>query len=63
MYSFRFFHDENENEDIDTNWLGIPREGFGFSNNPKMLFGPPKFKKTLFDLNESKTLKVKPKYY
>jgi len=63
MYSFRFFHDENENDDIDTNWLGIPREGFGFSNNPRMTFGPPKFSRTLFELNENLMLRVKPKYY
>jgi uncharacterized protein (DUF2141 family) len=62
-YSVRFIHDENENNEIDTNWLGIPKEGFGFSNNPRMTFGPPKFKKTLFDLSESTTLRVKPKYY
>ncbi len=62
-YSFRFIHDENENNEIDTNWLGIPKEGFGFSNNPRMTFGPPKFPKILFDLKESTVLKVKPKYY
>ncbi len=62
-YSFRFFHDENKNSKLDTNWLGIPREGFGFSNNPTMTFGPPSFEKTLFLLNESKLMKSKPKYY
>lgn len=63
MYSFKFFHDENKNEKIDTNWLGIPREGFGFSNNPSMTFGPPSFDKTIFELKESIVIVCKPKYF
>ena len=49
-YSFRLFHDENNNGKLDTNWIGIPTEGYGFSNNAKSSFGPPAFKKTIFDL-------------
>jgi len=55
-YAFKFFHDENKNEKLDVNWLGIPKEGFGFSNNPSMKFGPPSFKNTLFDLTDSKVI-------
>ena len=62
-YAFKFFHDENSNKKLDTNWLGIPKEGFGFSNNPAMTFGPPSFEKTLFELNASKRIQCKPKYY
>ncbi len=62
-YAFRYFHDENMNEQIDTNWLGIPKEGIGFSNDPGMTFGPPSFRKTLFDLSESPFMKSKPKYF
>jgi len=62
-YSFKFFHDENKNEKLDTNILGIPKEGFGFSNNPSMTFGPPAFDKTIFELKESKVIKCKPKYF
>jgi len=62
-YSFRFIHDENQNNEIDLNWIGIPREGFGYSNNPRMTFGPPRFPKTLFDLNKSMKLRVNPKYF
>jgi uncharacterized protein (DUF2141 family) len=36
------FHDENRNQKLDTT-LGIPREGFGFSRNPVVRFGAPKF--------------------
>lgn len=62
-YAFKFFHDENKNDKLDTNWLGIPREGFGFSNNPTMTFGPPSFYKTVFELKESLEIKCNPKYF
>lgn len=42
-YAISAFHDENGNGKLDTNWLGIPREGVGASNNPKPRMGPPKF--------------------
>lgn len=62
-YAFKFFHDENKNDTLDVNWIGIPKEGFGFSNNPRMIFGPPSFKRTIFDLVESKKIKTKPTYF
>jgi len=62
-YAFKFFHDENMNEKLDVNWLGIPKEGFGFSNNPRMTFGPPSFDKTLFKLTYPIEIKCKPKYF
>jgi uncharacterized protein (DUF2141 family) len=61
-YAFKFFHDENMNNELDTNWLGIPKEGFGFSNDPSMTFGPPSFDKTIFYLNKSIVIACKPKY-
>ncbi len=61
-YAFSFFHDENKNNELDTNWLGMPKEGFGFSNDPISKFGPPPFDKTLFELYESKVIHCKPKY-
>jgi uncharacterized protein (DUF2141 family) len=42
-YAVSVFHDENSNGKLDTNPLGIPREGVGASNNAKSRFGPPKF--------------------
>jgi uncharacterized protein (DUF2141 family) len=62
-YAFKFFHDENKNSKLDVNWIGIPKEGFGFSNNPAMKFGPPPFEKTIFELNQSLVLKCKPVYF
>ena len=41
-YALALIHDENGNGKLDT-MMGIPREGFGFSRNPAIRFGPPKF--------------------
>lgn len=50
-YAIAIFHDSNNDEDLNTNRLGIPKEGFGFSNNPRILFGAPKFRKCNFKVN------------
>ena len=42
-YAVNAFHDENDNGDLDTNVVGIPSEGYGFSNDPGAAFGPPDF--------------------
>lgn len=41
-YAMAVMHDENGNHRLDT-FAGIPREGFGFSRNPAVRFGPPRF--------------------
>jgi uncharacterized protein (DUF2141 family) len=46
-YAVAVIHDENGNAKLDT-FMGIPREGFGFSRNPVIRFGPPSFKSTQF---------------
>jgi uncharacterized protein (DUF2141 family) len=48
VYAVSVFHDANLNGRLDTNWLGIPREGVGASNNPKPRMGPPKFAAAAF---------------
>jgi uncharacterized protein (DUF2141 family) len=42
-YAVSFFLDANSNGKLDTNIMGIPKERFGFSNNPRILTGPPSF--------------------
>lgn len=49
-YAIAVIHDENGNRKLDTT-LGIPREGFGFSRNPAIGFGPPKFTAARFTLD------------
>jgi uncharacterized protein (DUF2141 family) len=62
-YAFRFFHDENLSGIMETNGLGIPKEGYGFSNNASGPFGPKPFKEWLFEIKEDKKLAVKIKYW
>ena len=42
-YAIRYFHDENDNGQLETNLFGMPVEGYGFSNNAKADFGPVSF--------------------
>jgi uncharacterized protein (DUF2141 family) len=46
-YAIVAFHDENHDGEFNQNWLGMPKEGFGFSQNPgtfkKPVFGDAKF--------------------
>jgi uncharacterized protein (DUF2141 family) len=53
-YAISLFHDENENKELDTNFIGIPKEAFGFSNNVLGLMGPPSFKKAKFKVLKAK---------
>lgn len=55
-YAVALFHDKNSNEKLDTNFIGIPKEGFGFSNNPRVLTGPPSFNKASFELKTNSKL-------
>ena len=49
-YGIAIIHDANGDGKINTNALGIPTEAFGFSNNAKAGFGPPGFRRAVFDV-------------
>lgn len=49
VYAVSLFFDENKNGKLDKNFFGIPTEKYGFSNNAKGFFGPPKFSKAKFE--------------
>jgi uncharacterized protein (DUF2141 family) len=42
-YAVAVIHDENSNHKLDRNLFGVPKEGFGFANNPKVAFSAPDF--------------------
>ena len=42
-YAVSVFHAENNETELQTNFLGQPKEGYGFSRNPSTTFGPPNF--------------------
>lgn len=51
-YAVSIFHDLNENGDLDSNMIMIPKEPVGFSNDYFPKFGPPKFKNAAFELDQ-----------
>ena len=59
-YAIQFFHDENENQKMDFNLIGIPKEKFGSSNDVKPILGPPKFEKMLFEIYQDKKIVMQP---
>jgi uncharacterized protein (DUF2141 family) len=61
-YAVRYYHDENLNGKMDTNLVGKPTEGYGFSNNVVGKFGPPPFEKWLFEIVADKKIVLKPTY-
>ena len=59
-YAISLFHDQNGNGKLDSNWIRIPKEPYGFSQNAAATFGPPKFQKAAFQHGHAITeLKIK----
>ena len=52
-YAIALIHDENSNNTLDTSFGG-PKEGFGFSRNPPIHFGPPSFASAQFAVTASR---------
>ncbi len=52
-YAIAVYHDKNTNGKIDTNFLGIPKEDYGFSNNARGRFGPASWKDSKFSVETS----------
>ena len=62
-YAIALYHDENGNKKFDKNFFGIPTEGFGFSNNPKVYFGVPDHSEAAFAVDsEPVELKINVQY-
>jgi len=49
QYAVQVMHDENSNGKLDTNFIGMPVEGYGFSNNPRVM-RRPKFDEARFEV-------------
>ncbi len=47
-YAVAVFHDQNNDRILNNNVFGIPKEGFGFSRNPEIRTGAPKFSEAAF---------------
>ena len=53
LYAIAIYHDENNNDEFDQGFLGIPLEDYGFSNGAKVFFGPPSFIEAAIDVPEA----------
>ena len=58
QYAFMIYQDVNDNDEIDSNFIGYPKEPFGFSNNPPIRFGPPGFKKASFEVTGNQLVRI-----
>jgi uncharacterized protein (DUF2141 family) len=47
-YAVAILHDENDDLKMNKNFFGLPKEGYGFSNNVMGMFGPPSYSKASF---------------
>ncbi len=61
-YAISLLHDENGNNEMDSNIIGMPKEGFGFSNDAMGTFGPPSFEKASFKCPVSQPITLNMKY-
>ncbi|MCS6903961.1 MAG: DUF2141 domain-containing protein [Bacteroidia bacterium] len=63
-YAIACFHDENKNNRLDTNFLGLPKEGYGFSNCSSSALHIPSFEECSFKIEEGKkqTITIALKY-
>ncbi|MFH2129053.1 MAG: DUF2141 domain-containing protein [bacterium] len=52
QYAAAMYHDENDNGKLDTHFIKLPREGYGFSNNARLSFGPPRYEDAVFSVSE-----------
>lgn len=59
-YAVVVFHDENNNNKLDTNFIGMPKEGTGTSNANEKAMGKPNYSNALFNLTEkTKSISIK----
>jgi uncharacterized protein (DUF2141 family) len=62
-YAVTVHHDENGNGQLDRNIVGLPREGYGFSNDARGTLGPPSFASAAVTLEaEDKVITITLRY-
>lgn len=61
-YAVTVMHDEDGDGTLKKGPMGIPKEGFGFSNNPRVFFGAPDFDKVVTPILEKTLVKISVKY-
>jgi len=58
IYGISILDDENDNNKMDYNFIGIPKEGFGFSNYYHEGLSKPQFDKFKFEINNRKAILI-----
>jgi len=58
-YAVALFHDKNADKICNTNFLGFPKEGYGFSKNFRPKLSAPKFEDCKFELKENLAISIK----
>ena len=58
-YAVALMHDENADRTCNKNFLGIPKEGYGFSNNIRPFLSAPSYNDCKIDLNRNMTITIK----
>ncbi|MEQ8472154.1 MAG: DUF2141 domain-containing protein [Marinoscillum sp.] len=51
-YAISIYHDANDNGEMDANFMGIPTESYGFSNNAPSRFGPAKYHEAKINISK-----------
>lgn len=62
-YAAAILHDENANLKMDFTGIGIPKEGYGFSNDAKGFLGPPSFSRAAFMVEGEKKILIRVVYF
>jgi uncharacterized protein (DUF2141 family) len=57
-HAVKLYHDANDNGELDRNMLGLPSEGYGFSNNVGR-YGPPPFEEARFTVDGATRITVR----
>ena len=57
-YAIAIMHDLNKNGKMDYNFVGYPKDPYGFSTNPGIWFRRPNFEECSFDLNENTRIEI-----
>ena len=56
-YAIKLYHDENDNGLLDTNLVGLPSEGYGFSNNAGR-YGPASYEVAKFAVSQDVSINI-----
>ena len=61
-YAIAFMHDEDEDGALDRDWIGLPQEGFGFSNDAPVVLSPPGFDSAVFVHSGAEVVRATARY-